>query len=388
MFRPLACSAFAALVLATAQDQPHTTISVWKVGSPHTGDIPPTDLPPALAREVGSRGWRLTVEAFPAQGFAARFMAAARSGSAPDILAFDNFGIIHGISTGLGTFAGIGQDSVTRNQLVQVTAAFDELLGQARGWTFLFTSSANHAAARELALRTPRCSSRSSEQGLALDLPVAGIAAAYLAGDNSGILPHADPERLSGQRSSVEPLTVGHVAVCSGWGNERLAFVTVNASYQADTKIGHASVLLVFRKTSSAWRLLVAARDPVSNGRFVAALPALSRMLERNAPADPLPLPATLRSPRNGRFPIPMKGARFGDFEWQPSASENVVADIVEFSYHDDARLVLVPARNSRVPRRVSAGELWTTRGEWFWRIWSISPSGEVAFSEARTFVH
>jgi hypothetical protein len=388
MFRPLACSAFAALVLATAQAQPHTTISVWKVGSPHTGDIPPTDLPPALAREVGSRGWRLTVEAFPAQGFAARFMAAARSGSAPDILAFDNFGIIHGISTGLGTFAGIGQDSVTRNQLVQVTAAFDELLGPARGWTFLFTSSANHAAARELALRTPRCSSRSSEQGLALDLPVAGIAAAYLAGDNSGILPHADPERLSGQRSNLEPLTVGQVAVCSGWGNERLAFVPVNASYQADAKIGHASVLLVFRKTSSAWRLLVAARDPVSNGRFVAALPALSRMLERNAPADPLPIPATLRSPRNGWFPIPLKGARFGDFEWQPSASENVVADIVEFSYHDDARLVLVPARNSRVPRRVSAGELWTTRGEWFWRIWSISPSGEVAFSEARTFVH
>jgi hypothetical protein len=136
------------------------------------------------------------------------------------------------------------------------------------------------------------------------------------------------------------------------------------------------------------WRLLVAARDPVSNSRFVAALPALSRMLERNAPADPLPIPASLRSPRNGRFPIPMKGARFGDFEWQPSASENVVADIVEFSYHDDARLVLVPAQNSRAPRRVSAGELWTTRGEWSWRIWSISVSGEVAFSEVRTFVH
>jgi hypothetical protein len=388
MFRPLACSVFAALLLATAQAQPHTTIRVWKVGSPHTGDIPPTDLPPALAKEVGSRGWRLTVDAFPAQGFAARFMAAASSGSAPDVVAFDNFGIIDGIRTGLGTFDGIGKDSVTRNQLIQVTDAFDELLGPARGWTFLFTSSANHAAARELALRTPRCSSRSSEHGLALDLPVAGIAAAYLAGDTSVILPHADPERLSGPRRNVEPVTVGQVAVCGGWGNDRLAFVTVNASYQADTKIGHASVLLVFRRTSSVWRLLVAARDPVSNSRFVAALPALSRMLERNAPADPLPIPASLRSPRNGRFPIPMKGARFGDFEWQPSASENVVADIVEFSYHDDARLVLVPAQNSRAPRRVSAGELWTTRGEWSWRIWSISVSGEVAFSEVRTFVH
>jgi hypothetical protein len=218
MSRLLACSAFAALLLATAQAQPHTTIRVWKVGSPHTGHIPPTHLPAALAREVGSRGWRLTVEGFPAQGFATRFMAAARSGSAPDILAFDNFGIIHGIITVLGAFAGIGEDAVTRNQLVQVTGAFDELLGPARGWTFLFTSSANHAAARKLALSTPRCSSRASAQGVAPDLPAAGIAAAYLAGNNSGILPHADPERLSGQRatSSRSPSVTSRCAVDGG----------------------------------------------------------------------------------------------------------------------------------------------------------------------------
>ena len=388
MFRLLACPVFAALLLATSQAQPHATIRVWKVGSPHTGETPDTDIPPALTREANSRGSRLTVDAFPAHGFTGRFMAAARDGSAPDVLVFDYFGIIKGISTRLGTFVGLDHDAVIRSQLIQVTGAFDELLGPARGWTFLFTSSANHAAARELALRPAPCSSRSSEQGLAPDLPVAGIAAAYLAGDNSGILPHADPERLSGQRTNLEPVTVGQVAVCGGWGNERLAFVTVNASYQADTKIGHASLLLAFRKTSSAWRLLVAARDPVSNGRFVTALPALSRMLERNAPADPLPIAATLRSPRNGRFPIPLNGARFGDFEWEPSVSQSVVAEIAEFSYHDDARLILLPTRSSRVPGRVSAGELWTTRGEWFWRIWSIGVSGEIAFSEVRTFVH
>ena len=388
MCSPLACPVFAALLLATSQAQPQTTIRVWKVGSPHTGDTPDTDIPPAFTREANSRASRLSIEAFPAHGFTGRFMAAARDGSAPDVLVFDNFGIIKGISTRLGTFTGIGEDRVTRTQLVEVTGAFDPLLGPARGWTFLFTSSANHAAARELAIRTPRCSSRSSEQSLIPDLPAAEIAAAYLAGDTSGILPHADPERLSGQRTNFEPVTVGHVAVCGGWGNERLAFVMVNASYQAESKIGHAAVLLAFRKTSSAWRLLVAARDPVSNTRFVAQLPGLSRMLERNSPADPLPIAATLRSPRNGRFPIPMKGARFGDFEWQPSVSERVVAELAEFSYYDDARLILLPTRSSRVPGRVSAGELWTTRGDWFWRIWSISVSGEVAFSEVRTFVH
>ncbi len=65
--------------------------------------------------------------------------------------------------------------------------------------------------------------------------------------------------------------------------------------------MGHASLLLVFRKTSSLWRLLVAARDPV---------------------------------------------ARFGSFEWQPSTSEDVVAEIAEFSYNDVARLFLVRGRS------------------------------------------
>ena len=271
-----------------------------------------------------------------------------------------------------------------------MTRSFDELLGPVRGWTFLVTSSANHDAARALALRPPRCADASSAQSLPADLAVAEVAAAYLAGDNAGLLRHADPERLTGLRSNLEPVTVGGVAVCEGWGNERLAFVTVNASYQADTRIGHASLLLAFRKTSSLWRLLVATRDPVSNRQFVTLLPAFSKMLARDIPAGPVPTPATLRFPENGRFPLPANGARFGDFEWQSSTSDDVVAEIAEFSYHDEARLVLLRHRNPGVPRHahVSAGQLWTTGGEWAWRVWSITRSGEVAFSEVRTFVH
>ena len=288
MFRTFACStAFAVLLFVTPQTQTGATIRIWKVGSPHTGDTPHTALPPALAREAGSRGWRLSIEAFPAEGFARRFFAAVSDGSAPDLLVFDNFGIVDGITTELGTFIGIGQDSVTRKQLIKVTRSFDELLGPAGGWTFLVTSSVNHGAARALALRPPRCANASSALSLPADLAVAEVAAAYLAGDNAGILRHADPERLTGLRPNLEPVTVGGVAVCGGWGNERLAFVTVNASYQADTTIGHASLLLAFRKTSSLWRLLVATRDPVSNRQFVTLLPAFSRMLARDIPAGP-----------------------------------------------------------------------------------------------------
>src|SRR4030095_12342861 len=189
MFHTCACStAFAVLLLVTPQAQTGTTLRIWKVGSPHTGDTPHTEMPRALAREAGSRGWRLSIEAFPAQGFTGRFFAAVSDGSAPDLLVFDNFGIMNGIATELGTFVGIGQDPVIRKQLIQVTISFDELLGPARGWTFLFTSSANHAAARALALRPTRCADASSAQSLPADLAVAEVAAAYLAGDDAGIL--------------------------------------------------------------------------------------------------------------------------------------------------------------------------------------------------------
>lgn len=388
MFRIFACTAFTALLVVTPQGQTGTTIRIWKVGSPHTGDTPDTEMPPALAREAGSHGWRLSIDAFPAQAFADRFFDASRNGSAPDVLVFDNFGTMDGIVTKLGTFVGIGRDPVVRNQLIQVTSLFDELLGPARGWTFLLTSSSNYAAARELALRTPRCEDSSSARSLPTDLAVPELAAAYLVGDNAGILRHADPERLSGPRANLEPVAVGGVAVCGGWGNERLAFATVSASYHADTSIGHASLLLAFRKTSSQWRLLVAARDPVSNRRFVTLLPNLSTTLAHDIPAGPLPTPATLHSPQNGRFPVPPKGARFGDFTWQSSNSEDVVAEIAEFTYHDDARLFLLRPRNPGAPQHISTGQLWSTKGEWAWRVWSISLSGEIAFSEVRTFVH
>ena len=388
MLRAFVDTVFVVLLLVIPEAQTGSTIKIWKVGSPHTGDTPHTEIPPALAREAGKRGSRLSIYAFPAQGFADRFLAAIGDGSAPDLVVFDNFGVMQGITTRLGSFVGIGEDPFIRKQLVPVTGSFDELLGPARGWTFLFTASSKHADARELALSTPRCAGATSRENLPANLAVSEIASAYLTGDTGGILAHADPERLSGLRPNPEPITAGGVAVCGGWGNERLAFVTVNAAYQSDTAVGHASLLLAFRKVASRWQLLVAARDPVSNRDFVAQLPTLSKMLAGEVAAGPVPAPGTFRSPQNGRFPIPAKGARFGDFEWQSSTSDDVVAEIAEFTYPDDARLFLLRPRKPGAVLRVSTGQLWTTRGEWAWRVWSITRSGEIAFSQSRTFVH
>ena len=47
------CTALALLLLVTPQAEKGATIRIWKVGSPHTGDTPHSDVPASLAREVG-----------------------------------------------------------------------------------------------------------------------------------------------------------------------------------------------------------------------------------------------------------------------------------------------------------------------------------------------
>jgi hypothetical protein len=98
--------------------------------------------------------------------------------------------------------------------------------------------------------------------------------------------------------------------------------------------------------------------------------------------------PATLVSPASGQFPHPPNGERFGSFTWLSSPSEDVVVEIAEFAYATDERLFVTSPAAPAAHRAVSVGQLWSTRGEWSWRIWSVSRNGELVFSESRTFVH
>jgi len=382
----MACAALMLLLAVDAQAQTANVVTVWKVGSPHREVVPAANIPPALAREAARQGLRLHVEAFPAAGFAARFFEAARRGTAPDVIAFDNMGVLNGITTELGTFTGIGQDTSVRRNLIQVAGAFDELLHPQRGWTFLLTSSPNHKAARALALRPPACLNRpnEAERSDVAELAV-DIVTAYLKGDFGPIQHHLDPERLAGFESRQKPVRVGSVRSCGVWGNDRLRFAWVNASYEGTGVVGQSPVLLIFRKPASTWQLLAVARDPVSNGVFVNQVPVMADRLAQEPIGGRPSEPAVLLSPADGAFPQPAAGQRFGDFTWRPSPSADVIAQIAEFAYHDDARFFLLP----KAPiGHVSAGQLWTIQGPWMWRVWSITRAGEVVFSETRTFTH
>ena len=209
-----------------------------------------------------------------------------------------------------------------------------------------------------------------------------------MGGDGATLLAHSDPERIPPGTSHHEPVTSGELRVCGAWGTNRLQFVSVSAAYEGKSTLGHRKLLLVFRNSSGAFQLLTAARDPVSNGRFLQALASAPLFLAIDESSGERAIPARLLSPNPGEYPSPARGQRFGTFSWLSSPSDDVVAEVVEFAYKDDARLVLRTPPGRAMRQQVSAGELWTTRGEWTWRIWSIARSGEIALSDVRMFTH
>jgi hypothetical protein len=379
--------AFSAVILGTAsQVSADDTIRIWKIGSPHRGDIPAALAPAELEREVVALGFSLVVQAFPAKGFAATFRDAVARNAAPDVLSFDNFGVMTGITTALGTFEGIGDQAAVQKAFVRVTGTFDDLLGPERGWNFLAPSSANHKIVKALALKEATCPTRSGRpfDGELSEI-VPRLAAAFVEGNAFGLQGFVDAERLLTVRSRPEATKVSSTRACSWWGNDKLAVAQAHVSYEGESTVGQTPVLLVLRKSSSGWRLLVASRDPITHSVFWQAVPFRMSRLSNDQPTSAMPVPATLLSPEDGRFPQPANGERFGTFEWQSSASADIVAEIVEFAYDDDARLFFQPVMPGS-KGQLSAGQLWTTKSLWIWRVWSIARTGDIAFSNAWTF--
>ena len=378
---------YLAVLTASSCASAQQTVRIWTIGSPHKGDTPAQLVPAPVKRGFSARRLTVQVESFPARDLAPNLAKAIESGVPPDVLVIDNYGLVNGITTPLGKFEGIVRHEQTRQQLMWVKGSLDALLGPVGGWTFLLSGSKNHNAVQDFVLRGPECSDASPAQlPRGLDGIVRPLATAYMQGNARILDDVADPDRIAALHPSQEPARVRDVAVCSAWGNEKLTVVSTKVSYEAETSIGHSPVLLVFRKPSSRWQLLVASRDPISNREFVRAFAALPWNLVRQAGPSPA-VPVVLRSPVHGENPKPVEGARFGDFTWDANASEEIVTDIAEFAYQNDARLFVVGRGRSGISR-VSSGMLWHTRSEWKWRVWSLNRAGDLVFSEARTFPH
>jgi hypothetical protein len=119
-----------------------------------------------LRERAESLGYTIEIEAFRASGFAAKFREALQYHTEPEILTFDNYGVIFGMQTSTGWVEGIDWDRRVASSLALVHETMTSL--QPRGWVMLVRSAVNYEAARALSMRPAECD---AQFGRAVDSP-------------------------------------------------------------------------------------------------------------------------------------------------------------------------------------------------------------------------
>jgi hypothetical protein len=384
-------------------------IRVWTVGSPHTGALPRAVVPPELRERAKSLGYTIEVEAFRASGFAAKFREALQNHSEPEILTFDNYGVIRGVQTQNGWVEGVDADRRVASSLVLVHETLSSL--QQRGWVMLVRSAVNYQAARALSMPPPECESQfvtTSSPTLEISLRQAREKAvlatrAYLDCDWPTLSGISDESRLVQHCFMPKSDTnVEAVKGCGVSGNNKLAFVSLVTSFSAKVRepdmtyraqpgmdLGHQSILAVLRNQRGTWQLLAITHDPLNT---VARIPVTNangflKSLDQERLDEITPEPARPITP-DGVHPVPQRSERFGDFVWQPSPSTDVIGQVFEFTLGKNinwglTRLFFLPATENKL----SSG-LIMNGGRSTWRVWSISKAGDIAFSEQHSFVY
>ena len=405
----LALFLFTPIDAATQPESSSNVTRIWIVGSPHTNALPPGVVPPELRKRAESLGYVIEIEAFRASGFAAQFHQALQSHTEPEILTFDNYGVISGMKTVNGWVDGIDWDRRTASSLALVHETMTSL--QPRGWVMLVPSAVNYEAARALSMRPATCDARS---GPATDAPTiepilheaqktAVLATrAYFDCDRSTLATISDESRLVQQcmlpQSDTKTETI---KACCVSGNHKLAFVSLAGSFSAKTRdprtiypsmhganLGQRSILAVLTNQSGTWRLLAITHDPANT---VARIPLTTNMLvkslDNGSPTGLTTEPARLLTP-DGVFPVSQKPDPFGNFIWEPSQSTDVIGQVVEFMWAKDrdsglTRLFFLPANENKLSTRYLMSGVRTS-----WRVWSVTKSGDVVFSEQHSYTH
>ena len=392
---------------AVTRKSSNNLIRVWAVGSPYRDALPPAVVPAELRQRAESLGYTIEIEAFPIRGFVGKFRQALQDHTEPEILTFDNYSVISGMTTPTVSIEGIDSNRLVASSFALVHETLTSL--QQRGWIMLIRSAANYEAARALSMRAPECEPPS---GRVADLPTIDPALrqaeekavfatrAYLDCDRSTLSAISDPSRLVQQCFLPQSDTkVESVKACRVTGNQNLAFVTLVSGFSAEARephtlvalkpgmdLGQKSILAVLRNQGGTWRLLAITHDPLNTvARIPLSTNTLANSLDDGRSTGITPDPARLLT-LDGVFPVPVRGERFGDFTWQPSQSNDVIGQVVEFMWGKNTnsgltRLLFLPATENKL----SSGYLMNG-GTMVWRVWSINKSGDVAFSEQRSF--
>ena len=343
-------------------------IRVWKVGSPHEGDIPDSTPPFELQRESKKMGFKLSVEGFPAKGFASKFFEAVEKHEEPDILVIDNYGIIDGITTALGNFTGIGTSSIIRDNLVSVSGSLKEFESSQGGWQILISTSRNYREAKALALRQSHCDPELKVTLEKIEKTIAGelhkYALKYISDSNMF------PVRLGSDFS---------MTICGFWGNNNIAFINSNITYEAEKNIGWSKVLVMMEKKESSWELL-------NLGGNVDLIKQLNKQIKL---VDASPNAALQNDLKIIGPPDGTKSTRTSkpSLEWEWSSDvKNIAYYLIESQYSSDDRWswsyfkLILPQKNVKLVAPFGVG-MQPHR----WKVWAIDQKGSVVRSSWST---
>ena len=385
--------------------RPGSLVTIWRIGCPHQGDTPSSDIPDELARLIQSLGFRSTVQALPARSLVEQFTQAwERDGGAglPDIVVGNNYLPFRDLEASRNCAAPL----VRSTGVLRMLGAFAHLVPQSPG----------HAAARQIATvnqgMTADSFNWSLDESWLADLPAASppepdralldrqnrqTVTAYHAGDLHRIAHLLHPDML-GRQGTTEANDVADLRTFYILGNARLALILAAATFENGKELGCAATFSVWVKSRDRWQLLAITDDPVTNHSIYDAFPQLAASLHEQLDAPPEP--ARLLPPTDD-MPSPTTDGDYGEFCWTQSPGVSsvaatsavsasalnappavVVAEIAEFHYGDADRLFFNPGG------RVSAGALWTTGTRWAWRVWTVGADGQIALSDIGRFAH
>lgn len=349
-------------------------------------------VPPELLALAAELGCDITVETFAAEGFTERFQEAIQQNLQPDIMAFEHYDIIRGFSSHLGEFKGLNTIDGFSESMIFVSDSLGLLPMCRKACHVIFKTSRHHEEAKLLALQEPECPSISqlpldaSVDRTELERIAQSIARSYMNGSLSELEEYISSDSIIPIRDLQALGQVKSIKICSLFGSEHLAIVSAVASFDGSIKIGNTEILMVFRKEGNSYRLLTISMDSLLNMNRYFSLDRVASAIANTSENSDRPQPALLLSPKNGKRPTPLGEIQRGNFKWQPSSSENIVAEVAEFNYNCDARLfVRFPQEKNKSLDYISEA-LLMYGGTWNWRIWSIAKNGSIAFSEVRSF--
>jgi len=373
-----------------AQHTSTVVVQVWKVGSPHRGDIPVAAIPSSLDTDARRLGFALQMRVFGARDFASAFFAARVTNDEPDILVIDNMGHIDGITTALGSFDGIASDPNVAAVLVRVSESLREF--QPTPWEYLIRTSKHHAQAKALATRPIECQSTWRD---AVGSPVLTTAeqavAAYF---NDAMTTYAD--LVSGDPADTairlphEPRSMTDIRVCDAWGTDRLAFMKVVAAFEGHDEIGYRTFLAAVASVGGAPRaLMLGGETTIINTlrRDVApfSTDATGSVVQPPIVVAPEDGATASRMPPETRPMVSWitRGAAFCLIEWQFGQGTGEKWEGSGFAFvrngpetsRDGATVTMrAPFGVGRQPHR--------------WRIWAIGERGDVSRSPWRSLFY